>query len=325
VTQLSIRHEGGLEGIDLYVNAACNLTCSTCFLGDNYFDGTQMDLSTALDILRWTAEQGLTEVALLGGEPTMHPQLGTMIRAAEELGLAVRLVTNGGPSLRTFLKSAESYLVRTYYLSIDGPNESVHDAIRGPGSFKHVMASMRSLERRGADVVVTATLGRANAPFAAEVVALAHESGANRANLHWLSATGRAQGGEQSLHADEWEALRWQLESRLPKYSGFVVDIQLAFANPGSPELTFCAVRRGTNLQFMPSGAVHACGLMVDRPTTSSFSWAEGGLSARPDAEEAQRCHETSPEHGCPLRSHESNTVELPACIYVRQVLRSID
>ena len=319
---LTIKHNAPLEGIDLYVNAVCNLACESCFLGDHYFDGSQMALEEAQRILEWAADRQVREVAILGGEPTMHPDLAEIVNSAQRTGFKVRLISNGGPSFRSFLRRSEAALVETFYISLDGPTEDVHDSIRGRGSFRHVLASFAALQQRSARVVATVTLGRRNAEYALETVHLARSLGAERANIHWLSASGRADNGQQTLNGQEWTAVRASLEN-LPALSGFEVDIQLAHASRGIAELAFCAIRTNTNLQFMPSGAVLACGLTVDRPTSSSYEWTTTGLNLRAGSDEQFRSQSVPPESGCPMRQKEADIDLLPVCIYVRQVLSS--
>lgn len=77
----------------LYVTDRCNLDCAYC----TEYDNTRPHPKLA-DIRRWLdhiARLGTVRVALVGGEPMMHPDIVEIVRHAREVGLATSLTTNG--------------------------------------------------------------------------------------------------------------------------------------------------------------------------------------------------------------------------------------
>lgn len=46
-------------------------------------------------LLNWLQHSATTAVAFIGGEPTLHPKISTMVRRTAEAGIAVTLFTNG--------------------------------------------------------------------------------------------------------------------------------------------------------------------------------------------------------------------------------------
>jgi MoaA/NifB/PqqE/SkfB family radical SAM enzyme len=312
------------RSIDIYINSVCNLKCRTCFLGDTYFGvARSMSVDVVEEILSWAAAIGINDVAILGGEPTLHRSISRIARLPKEKGIkSTRLVTNGN---RRFLKLLPSLFrnIDTFYVSLDGANEHDHDLVRGTGSFKDVMNSLAALEAIGASFVVTSTVSRLTVGSVMDIVALSENCGASRLNLHWLSPVGRAKNASWHLSPEEWLDLCAKVSRYRSKRPTFTVDCQRAFVAKTDPVFDFlsqqCAVRDLGNLQFMPDGGVVSCGLLVDCADKYGYEWSEGSLLMRGGNTEVTQCRPHC--RGCPVRvswqTEESGLV--PVCIYHRQ------
>ena len=319
---------GSLESIDLYINAECNLTCRTCFLGDAYFTGQRMEEATADGILRWASAQGVREVAILGGEPTLHPGLDQILRSARSRGFTkIRLVSNGSGRLLRLLRSPAGDLVDSVYVSLDGATAMTHDAIRGKGSFRSAMRSVNALGAMERHTVLTFTVTRASAHEVRAMLELADASRSAALNIHWMSAMGRAADEALSLSAEEWSSVVDEVARYKKRRAGLSIYCQTAYARVGrlssEPTLNRCLVRSNENLQFLPSGRVHACGLTVDEPELAAYEWSEGRLVNRSGLHEREVCSQFAGD-GCPIRS--ARNLEPPVdpakwiriCIYNR-------
>lgn len=77
----------------LDVLRGCNITCRACY-------NIEPARAKSLDEVRWefqmlTARRRLDSISLLGGEPTLHPQLCDIVRMIKAEGISVELFTNG--------------------------------------------------------------------------------------------------------------------------------------------------------------------------------------------------------------------------------------
>ncbi len=80
--------------VDLRLGTRCNLNCTYCLLGHE--DRYLRPLDEIVAELAFARKQNVEKVALTGGEPTLHPDLGKVIAAARALGFRmVMLITNG--------------------------------------------------------------------------------------------------------------------------------------------------------------------------------------------------------------------------------------
>jgi MoaA/NifB/PqqE/SkfB family radical SAM enzyme len=310
-----------LSSIDLYITTVCNLKCDSCFLGDDYFSQrVLMTPESAGAIATWAKQEGAHEVAILGGEPTTHPGLVSILHSVKDSGLVrIRLVSNGGPTYVRALKNGVLAEVDEIYLSIDGATADSHDAVRGAGSFVDVLASADATIAAGKPLVVTSTLSRFTYTETAAIAALAERIGAVRLNIHWLSPTGRASTRDMTADQSDWSVAVRDALSYEPKRNDFRVDIQRGFGT----ERLQCAVSEKTNLQFMPDGRVHACGLTVDSAELASWEWRDGSLIRRRSLLASElEIVEADNTAFCPIRMQvlgERPTHGLgPVCVYER-------
>jgi pyruvate-formate lyase-activating enzyme len=101
----------------LDVLRGCNITCRACYNTAPAHAKSLDEIQRELQVL--TARRRLDSIALLGGEPTLHPQLCEIVRIIKARGISVELFTNGlllESELLTALHAAGTDLV---FLHID--------------------------------------------------------------------------------------------------------------------------------------------------------------------------------------------------------------
>jgi MoaA/NifB/PqqE/SkfB family radical SAM enzyme len=321
------------DSADIYINTKCNFGCETCFLGDEYFN---QDLSMTPGevgaVGAWLADAGVRDVAVLGGEPTLHPDVVAVFQALRASGVQhLRLITNGTPRARRLLAGPLDELVDLTYVSLDGATAEVNDALRGSGTFRHAMLAIDLLRARGKPFVITATLGRAAVEHLDELLRLAEDSGCVTLNLHWLSSVGRARHGNLAVPPEQWEQVVSRIANYKPRRVGFEIECQVGSLPAKAPwapgvDPRVCAVRDRSNLQFMPDGRVFSCGLLVDTPPLAAYRWDGERLLERAAPSELSVCCAFDGS-GCPARQQllgEPATAQhIPVCIYERVVRRT--
>lgn len=152
-----------LDWIELVLGFECNCGCKACPSGMGAAGGEAMSSREIAAWLRRGRERGATGVWFGGGEPTLHPNLGSALARARQLGYRrIRLQTNG---LRfAYPEYAERLVERglgEVSVPIFGAGEEEHDAFaRGEGSFALLQRGLTNLRRLGvrleADLLITA-------------------------------------------------------------------------------------------------------------------------------------------------------------------------
>lgn len=129
------------------VNSACNMNCPLCFA--NAASGFSLTLEEVEDILDHFVEtEGEPEVVQFsGGEPSIHPQITGMMRAAKRRNIRyVMLNTNGKRIAEDDRFLAELAEIRpVIYFQFDGFEEETYRAIRGEPNI--LPTKLRALDR----------------------------------------------------------------------------------------------------------------------------------------------------------------------------------
>jgi organic radical activating enzyme len=95
------RVEGGrvpVESVELHVVEHCNLRCAQCCNASPYLPESAMSIDEVRRVCARLAEVVRPDVLkIMGGEPLLHPDIGGVLRAVRQSGVAprVRLFTNG--------------------------------------------------------------------------------------------------------------------------------------------------------------------------------------------------------------------------------------
>lgn len=95
----------------LEINRACNMRCRCCYNIDRSGEKPFVEVERDLDLLM--SLRRLQAVTILGGEPTLHPDLAAIVALVKGRGLHCQVLTNGlrfldpdGPALVRSLKAA---------------------------------------------------------------------------------------------------------------------------------------------------------------------------------------------------------------------------
>jgi radical S-adenosyl methionine domain-containing protein 2 len=123
----------------------CNYKCSFCFATfDDLPHPSYLTLKQGLEVVKLLAKAGTQKLTFAGGEPTLCPFLGELLKEAKKLGLTIMVVSNGSGFTDDFLLKYGSALDWAA-ISIDSPNEQTQFQM-GRGNGNHVKQSIERAE-----------------------------------------------------------------------------------------------------------------------------------------------------------------------------------
>jgi MoaA/NifB/PqqE/SkfB family radical SAM enzyme len=284
---------------------------------DFFVSGRRMSLNSFSDVVSWSQHQGIGEITLLGGEPSLHPSFAEMASLASARGLNVRVVTNGARRFRRLLAEGAvgPHNLSRVAVSLDSLDQTVQDEFRGPGAWQDAMATVSLLREQGVLFDINVTAVRPMLAGIADLIDFADQAGCRRVNVHWPSTMGIGSDLDpgQVPERDEWEALvRW-VEKREERRPDFFVEIERGFLAEGE-HLTGCALLDFSNLQILPDGSAFRCGLLVDWDEMASLSMMGDQIQlVRPEhGEELLRSSMSHSCEACPVMQAYGRR----ACIY---------
>jgi MoaA/NifB/PqqE/SkfB family radical SAM enzyme len=149
----------------------CNNRCTFC-LDSEAQDGSMVPADAVRRRILEGREAGATRLILSGGEPTIHPDYLSFVKAGRLAGYRwVQTISNGRMfSYAKFAQRALAAGLDEATFSIHGHTPALHDALTGvPGSFDQALAGLKNLLGRcvtNVDVV----LNKQNVPHLREIL-----------------------------------------------------------------------------------------------------------------------------------------------------------
>ncbi len=271
-----------LVGVE--ITNRCNLQCRHCFNNSGSAPEHTLTLAELCHIFAQVKALGQTRIRLSGGEPTLHPDFGAVVIAAQRYGLEVSINSHGLFSLQKREELAAAPIA-LYIISLDGLREA-NDAIRGPGIYDRVVESATWLRVLGRTVELGVHLRRANIADIQGLAALAASLGATL-KFSPLRPIGRAAETlreEILTPEDYYRAVQaiGHARAHFPKLT-ITTDFDIlenaprATPSPPSPSRTSCPAGR-TMLNINDDGLVYPCAFLI----TPEREFAAGNIRVTP-------------------------------------------
>ncbi len=149
---------------------------------------------------------GIKTIYFGGGEPFLHNNLIEIIDFAKKLQIIPSISTNGSLINKKILSKLYGIgFKHNFYISLDGPNESINDLIRGKGSFKKTIAGIDKLSQyKKIQFALTMVLTKININYIDDMILLAKNKGARFLNLNKIAINdGRAKDFKEILNLDQ--------------------------------------------------------------------------------------------------------------------------
>ncbi len=268
----TVGFQAGERNVFFHILTACNLACRHCYINPEQHGTATLPLGTILSWLKLFARpQEQTNLILLGGEPTLHPDLATIIKAAKAMRYAVTVDSNGY-LFHDLLAQVTPQELDYLSFSLDGPEAMINDPIRGEGVFDVCTANIRRAVGLGFNTSLIYTVSGLNIDHLHRMPALLDELGVRRffiqvIGLRGNPATSKPE-GEVNWQVDpaQWLAVVPQVASDAAR-RGIHVVYPKVYLDPQEPFQ--CAGMVAENFFIFPNGRVYQCPLCEDHPIHS--------------------------------------------------------
>lgn len=140
----------------LYLTNACNLSCPHCYMSSGKANVNELDKNQWHHILNNLASHGTKEVIFSGGEILLHKDCLNIIKYAKNLGLVVRLKSNGVLWTKAMIEDIAPF-IDDIQISIDGINEEMNAKVRGKSNFAKALSSVDYFIKCGVKVIIATT------------------------------------------------------------------------------------------------------------------------------------------------------------------------
>ena len=251
----------------------CNLHCGHCYINPEQHGKRAVSLETAGKWLKMLIRQSpKANLVLLGGEPTLHPDLASIVRAARQMKYASVTIDTNGYLFHNILERVTPAEVDFFSFSLDGATAATNDAIRGVGVFETCTAGLQKAKVKGFKTSLIYTVSSLNLDELADMPPLLDQLGVDHFFIQVIGLRGQSapSGDEQpaplQLSRDQW-LRRIPEVARQAARLGITVTYPKVFLSAGEPFA--CAGRVADNYFVFPNGRVYRCPLCEDYPLHS--------------------------------------------------------
>ncbi|MFH2034146.1 MAG: radical SAM protein [Candidatus Margulisiibacteriota bacterium] len=165
---------------NFYITFQCNDTCEFCQVwqssGYSSYDLRASEDKQGIGIkLEELKKRGIQILNIDGGEPLLVEHLPRVIEKAKELGIFIRLFTNGivYPDRAKELRGLSDEIC----FAMDYPSADAHDRSRGIESFSELISSLKTARELGEKAILFFTMTRDSVLYLPEAVELAEKHG----------------------------------------------------------------------------------------------------------------------------------------------------
>ena len=203
----------------------------------------------------------------------MHPDLVHGIRVARDCGYHVTVDTNGY-LFHDFLARVSPEMLDYLSFSIDGPDSTINDAIRGEGVFETCTTNIRKAIELGFTVSVIYTVSSRNIDHLSRMVPVLNDLGVKRFFIQVIGMRGKsAQAAQQSMIKSNLQVDPAHWLSVVPEVAAQAAAYGIKTIYPkvylDTAEVFECAGNVAENFFIFPNGRVYLCPLCEDHPIHS--------------------------------------------------------
>ena len=286
------------RNIFFHILTRCNLRCRHCYINPEQQGKETLPSKTARKWLKeLTDENKKSNLIFIGGEPTLHPDLALLIRAAKKMGYASITVDTNGFFFNHILDKVTPEEVDYFSVGLDGSCKEVNDVIRGTGSYDKCIAGIQEALKKEFQVSLIYTVSQSNIGDLKNMPSLLKALGIKRFFIQVVGIRGRsAQDVTHSLQLTrkQWATVVPRIAARAARI-GIHVTYPKVFLDKSEP--FDCAAQVAENYFVFPNGRVYQCPLCEDFPL-HSFAFEKDQLAPRPPINERDLFRLSVPE-GC--------------------------
>jgi len=280
-----------------HILTRCNLRCSHCYINRDQHGSNTLSMDTIRDWLGiFSSKAKDTNLILLGGEPTLHPDLASVIDICGSMGFKSITIDTNGFLFHNILDNITPNQIDFFSFSLDGVSKGINDSIRGDGSFDAVMSGIRRAVKKGFSCSMIYTVSEKNIHEVPKLPELVKDLGISRFFIQVVGLRGESENTDARHQVSK---LIWQ--DTIPKTAEQIAEQGIIVTYPKvflTSEETFeCAANVADNYFIFPNGRVYQCPLCEDFPF-HSYEIINNKLIPRPKINETDFFSLQIPE-GC--------------------------
>ena len=253
-----------------HILTQCNLKCRHCYINPDHHGENILSFETIKAWLEpFKKNSAATNLIVLGGEPTLHPDLHRILKYARSLGFGSITVDTNGYLFHDILSKIDPEAIDYFSFSLDGATRDTNDLIRGEGSFDVCIDGIKKAVSMGIASSLIYTVSSINIHELQKMGPLLKELNISKFFIQVIGLRGKS-AKMQDCHADseQLQVSPSQWLDIVPRVArdaarrGIPAIYPKVFLNPDEP--FECAGMVADNYFVFPNGRVYRCPLCED-------------------------------------------------------------
>lgn len=250
--------EVSIDHASIEICRDCNLRCKHCYEGDVVEEKSYMPYESVKKIIRGLSELSVFSVVITGGEPLLHPDIINIIEELNKNKIRAIVFTNGQLITEELLKKIQSANVLLRF-SLDGSEATVHDKIRGKGTYDNIINNVQLCNKFNIDIGFSCSVNNDNFDDYFKYIELAESLGASEIEASEVLMLGNAINNTfLELNEDKLEQLR--VNSMIAAAKSKAYRKGMGMYNRET-ESEYCCSAGTSNLFIDVAGNVYPCNL----------------------------------------------------------------
>lgn len=251
----------GLQRLNVELTNVCNLHCSYCLRDEDALYHSPANFFP-VELLRRIIREArdttnITHLSFTGGEATLHPQFGEILKAVGEERLTASFVTNGWHFERIYpMLLAHRTTLSHIAFSLDGATRDAHDHWRGRNSFTRLVRAFTRCRVSGIPFTTKVSIRRDTVPQFEQIAIFAARMGATSLSFAHVLPTSATVESEFGLSFEERKQAEQEIATLASIFKMRIqIDVGYYNTNPDAP----CLALSGASCNINYRGHLSLC------------------------------------------------------------------
>ncbi len=207
--------------VHLQLTNKCDLECRHCSQDHRNPLDNELNIKDIFKLIDEMVQIGVFELCIGGGDPFLREkELLKVIKYATEKGVSVFISTTGLFLGRVLAKKLTEYPIKGFRISFDGSTEKSFDYLRGKGSYRRVIRSIKTIrELFDCPITLHTVLMNSNFMESASFLKVVQKLKCNEWSVDFIKPIGHAQKDSHILLSHEQMRDCFKAIGKLQKYS----------------------------------------------------------------------------------------------------------
>jgi len=177
------------------VTSSCNLNCIHCHATGNKVHPEELTTDEGRRLIDQIAEvEGFRTLVFTGGEPLVRPDIFTLLRHSQSVGLANIIATNGCLIDEETAWKLKDHGVVCNAISLDAADPVTHNRIRqDSGAFERALRGIEATKKAGILLQINTTAMEYNMPLLSDLMDFVNRQDAGIMLMYQLVAVGKGE------------------------------------------------------------------------------------------------------------------------------------